>query len=74
MAENPYKNLPDRAFWKRAVASRHYEEIAELWTPPQLTGDEQFATAGSCFAQHIGRHVSARGNNNYMDLEPAPPA
>lgn len=74
MAENPYKDLPDRAFWKRAVASRHYEEITELWTPPQLTGDEQFATAGSCFAQHIGRHVSARGNNNYMDLEPAPPA
>ncbi|WP_172172237.1 GSCFA domain-containing protein [Brevibacterium sp. CT2-23B] len=73
MAENPYKNLPDKAFWKRAVASRHFEELAELWTPPKLTGDEKFATAGSCFAQHIGRHVSARGYNNYLDLEPAPP-
>src|SRR5699024_6960183 len=73
MSENPYKHLPDKAFWKRAVSSRHYEEMTELWNPPKLTGNEKFATAGSCFAQHIGRHVSARGKNNYMDLEPAPP-
>lgn len=72
MPENPYKNQPDRAFWKRAIATRHYEDITELWMPPPMDGTEKFATAGSCFAQHIGRHVSARSEGNYLDLEPAP--
>src|SRR5690606_14895994 len=61
-----------KAFWKRAVATRHYEDITELWQPLALDGTEKFATAGSCFAQHIGRHVSARSVGNYIDLEPAP--
>lgn len=72
MANHPYTEQPDRAFWKRAVARGHYEDMADLWDPPALRGDEKFATAGSCFAQHIGRHVSARSAANYLDLEPAP--
>lgn len=72
MTAHPYKNLPDRAFWKRAVASRHFEDITELWEPLSIDGTERFATAGSCFAQHLGRHISKRGRDNYMDLEPAP--
>lgn len=69
---HPYKDLADSAFWKRAVASRHYEDMTELWEPPSMTGAEKFATAGSCFAQHIGRHVSTRGEDNFLDLEVAP--
>lgn len=72
MAKHPYKDLPDSAFWKRAVASRHYEDLTDLWAPPALSGDEKFATAGSCFAQHLGRHVSRRGRGNFLDLERAP--
>lgn len=72
MTRHPYRDLPNRAFWKRAVSFRHYEDMDELWEPPELTGSEKFATAGSCFAQHIGRHVSNRGADNYLDLEPAP--
>lgn len=72
MADNPYKNQPDRAFWKRAVTSRHYEDMTDLWRPLAMDGTERIATAGSCFAQHIGRHVSARSPDNYLDLEPAP--
>lgn len=72
MTNNPYKDLPDRAFWKRAVASRHYEDLESLWEPPAVVGTEKFATAGSCFAQHIGRQIAQRGKANYMDLEPAP--
>lgn len=72
MTDNPYRGLPDRAFWKRAVSSRHYEDMVDLWNPPAMTGAEKFATAGSCFAQHIGRHVRARGSDNYLDMEPAP--
>lgn len=72
MANNPYKGLPDQAFWKRAISSRHYEDMTEIWSPPELSGAEKFATAGSCFAQHIGRHIARRGASNYLDLEPAP--
>lgn len=72
MGDHPYQNRPDRSFWKRAVASRHYEDMTELWDPPAVSGTEKFATAGSCFAQHIGRHVSERSASNFLDLEPAP--
>lgn len=72
MVDHPYRNRPDHSFWKRAVASRHYEDMTELWDPPAMTGAERFATAGSCFAQHIGRHVSARSASNFLDFEPPP--
>lgn len=39
-----------------------------------MDGTEKFATAGSCFAQHIGRHISLRGGDNYLDFEKAPPS
>ncbi|MGP5603271.1 GSCFA domain-containing protein [Corynebacterium casei] len=70
--KHPYKGLPDRSFWKRAVATRHYEDMTELWTPPAMEGSEKFATAGSCFAQHLGRHIARRGQGNYLDFETAP--
>lgn len=72
MVAHPYKGLSDEAFWKRAVASRHYEDMTDLWQPPTMAGNEKFATAGSCFAQHIGRHVSQRGQGNYLELEKPP--
>lgn len=72
MAENPYRGLPHTAFWAKAVAGRHYEDIERLWEPLSLDGSELFATAGSCFAQHLGRHVRTRSAANYLDLEPAP--
>jgi hypothetical protein len=72
MASNPYQSLPERAFWKPAVAARHIADLADLWDPMPLAANHRIATAGSCFAQHIGRHLRARGLA-YMDLEPTPP-
>lgn len=72
MADNPYRGLPENAFWKRAVAGRHYEDIENIWDPLSVDGTELFATAGSCFAQHLGRHVRSRSASNYLDLEPPP--
>jgi len=69
---HPYKNLPDSAFWKRGVGNRHYEDMVDLWAPPELDGSEKFATAGSCFAQHIGRRIAERGDDNYLEIEKAP--
>ncbi|SKA95804.1 GSCFA family protein [Thiothrix eikelboomii] len=70
--DNPYTSLPDNAFWKTAVAGRKPREITGLWTPKfEIKKDQVIATAGSCFAQHIGRALKARGYA-WHDSEPAP--
>lgn len=69
---NPYKTQADRAFWRSSVGSRHYADLADLWNPMPLRKQDRIATAGSCFAQHIGNNLSARGAA-FMDMEPAPP-
>lgn len=69
---NPYEDLPEKAFWRTAVADRSMFDIAGLWEP-KFDIDETMAVAtyGSCFAQHIGRSLAARGFN-WMITEPAP--
>jgi hypothetical protein len=68
---SPYSNLPARAFWRPAVADRHIADFADVAIGPYFRADDRIATAGSCFAQHIGRHLKKRGVD-YLDLEPAP--
>ena len=70
---SPYTVLPPRCFWKGAVSRRSPETVSELWQPKFRFGpDTRFATAGSCFAQHISRYLRAR-NAAVVDLERAPP-
>ena len=69
---NPYNSKPERNFWRNAVGSRHFADIADLWLPMALCKSDRIATAGSCFAQHIGNNLSKRGAR-WMDMEPAPP-
>ncbi len=69
---SPYSSLPTRAFWRPAVADRHIADFDQVAAGPFVHTDDRVATAGSCFAQHIGRHLRARGLD-YLDLEPAPP-
>jgi hypothetical protein len=69
---NPYKTQPERAFWRASVGSRHYADLSCLWHPMPLHKADRIATAGSCFAQHIGNNLAARGAA-FMDMEPAPP-
>ena len=70
-ARNPYARQPARAFWKRAVSDRHWSRLDDLGAVPPDFGTARVATAGSCFAQHIGHNLRTRGLN-YLDLEPAP--
>ncbi len=70
-AAHPYADLPPQAFWKTAVATRHYADLEDLSGPIRLAPSDRVATAGSCFAQHIGANLAARGAR-YMDVEPAP--
>lgn len=68
----PYSHQPERAFWSRAVAMKHATEISGLFDGIPRLASAKFATAGSCFAQHMGRALKAHGLH-YMDYEPAPP-
>ncbi|MEI4485930.1 GSCFA domain-containing protein [Frigidibacter sp. MR17.14] len=71
-ARHPYLELPEEAFWRAAVSARAPEEITGLWQPKFAIGPEdRIVTAGSCFAQHIGRALAGRGYG-WIDAEPAP--
>lgn len=68
----PYDDLPQSSFWRPAVAARDPLQIEALWTPKfRITWRDRIVTAGSCFAQHIGRALAARGYR-WLDAEPAP--
>ena len=73
MKRSPYSDLPAARFWKTAVAERHAEAEAALYRAKFALGSNwRIMTAGSCFAQHIARHLKARGYN-VLDAEPPPP-
>jgi len=72
VSTNFYHGQPKRAFWRTAVSDVHYADLADLWQPMVLSRSDKVATAGSCFAQHIGNNLAKRGAN-FMDMEPAPP-
>ncbi len=55
---HPYSNLPDYAYWRRSVVGQErLDPMAE--TPFRFPPDSAVATAGSCFAPHIGRRLQA---------------
>jgi hypothetical protein len=70
--KSPYADLPDHAFWKRAVASPTPEAVDPVVSVPfRIGAQDRVATAGSCFAQHISRTLSAQGFH-YLVTEAAP--
>ncbi len=69
---HPYTNLPDRAFWKTAIANKNMFDIDGLWIPKfGLSRRDKIATFGSCFAQHIGKALTANGYA-WLNTEPTP--
>ncbi len=69
---HPYEGLPPQSFW-RVVAEGSEVRLDGITAPGfTLTGNDRIATAGSCFAQHIGKALRARGYQ-VLDAEPAPP-
>jgi hypothetical protein len=69
---HPYSSLPDRALWRKGVAEvageSHMQIYERKWP---IAREMKIATAGSCFAQHIGRNLR-EGGFNVLDFEPAP--
>lgn len=72
MKSSPYLDLPSYAFWKSGVADVGSAIPPDLYTKKwQIHKTDRIATAGSCFAQHIGRTLKARGYA-VIDVEPPP--
>ncbi len=70
---NPYENLPPTRYLKTGVSEQHPFQMPGLYKRKfRIGADLPIATAGSCFAQHIGTNLRANGYN-VLDLEPAAP-
>jgi hypothetical protein len=69
---SPYEGLPSSAFWRSGVAEESPFSVAGIYRKKfDITPTDKIATAGSCFAQHIGRFLRRNGYS-VMDVEPAP--
>ena len=72
MARSPYQKLERRAFWRFGVEGRRSFAEAEMFRPRfGIEAATRVATAGSCFAQHVGRALRAAGVD-VIDAEPVP--
>jgi GSCFA family len=60
---HPYQDIADVQRWSRAMAGRVSEDIDPVSTPPfRIEADTRVVTAGSCFAQHVARHLREHGH------------
>ena len=64
---NPYANSKNHQLWRRAVSMTEAHAINPAVNPKfQITDSDRVATAGSCFAQHISRHLAKIGFNYHV--------
>jgi len=71
--QTPYADLADAAFWRRAICAIPPSEVDPVGAVPfALSKTDRLATAGSCFAVHLSRHLS-RSGFNYFVTEPGHP-
>jgi hypothetical protein len=75
--QHPYAKAPARQFWSRAMAGVAPGRVDPadpgpgLGAPVRVSPQDRVATLGSCFAQHIARHLHQSGCH-YLVAEPAP--
>ena len=73
MGKSPYSDLHKGAFWKTGVAQENPYLIEGIYKKKfNISPETKIATAGSCFAQHISRHLKKNGYN-LLDVEAPPP-
>jgi hypothetical protein len=59
---HPYSQQPDASFWRRFVSDTAWSDVDFVGTPKfTLRPEDKVSMAGSCFAQHIARHMRKRG-------------
>ena len=70
--KHPYEMKDDKAFWKYGTIGNGAGSLQQLYEPKwKLAKTSKVLTAGSCFAQYVGRHLKLAGVN-VIDTEPAP--
>jgi len=69
---HPYADLPDHAFWRRAVAETGAELLPVAGEFLRLAPEDRVMTAGSCFAQHVGRYLEVAGFTFLQTERPHP--
>ncbi|MEI2417863.1 GSCFA domain-containing protein [Orrella sp. JC864] len=68
-----YTDRPDYTFWRKGVSQLKLDQFDPVVSFPfRIEKSDKVATAGSCFAQHISRHMSAAGFT-YLVTETAHP-
>ena len=73
MADHPYRKLPPKAFWRKSVAGVAMEDVDPVGKfKLRILPGTKVATAGSCFAQHIARHLKKSGFRYYVAEEGHP--
>ena len=73
MGDHPYRGLPSKQFWNATVRDAPAGDIDPVGEfELELSPNTRVATSGSCFAQHIARHLSATGLNYYVAEEAHP--
>ncbi|MDE2516385.1 MAG: GSCFA domain-containing protein [Rhodospirillales bacterium] len=71
MAAHPYRDLPAHRLWRQAIAGLPGEQVDPVVQGAfRIQRDSRVATAGSCFAQHIARHLAQAGLHHLV-TEPA---
>ena len=70
---HPYKSLPQHCFWRQSVVQPACGDVDPVVRPKFLISrQDRVATAGSCFAQHIARHLAASGFHYLVTETPHP--
>lgn len=70
---HPYSDMPPYRRWRTGVARQAGAAIDPVVDFPfSIAPGERIAAAGSCFAQHVARHLRDHGFG-FMDAEPAHP-
>jgi len=67
LSSNPYSDLPDHRFWRKAVAGLPpfaIDPIVDL--PFRISPADKVATGGSCFAQHLAKRLQQSGFHYYQ--------
>lgn len=74
---SPYSHQPNYCFWRRGIGSVPANEVDPVVKGRfRIYPSDRVATAGSCFAQHIARHLAGSGFNYFVTetLNPFVPA
>ena len=75
MSTHPYRGLPADQFWSTAIKPVAAEDLDPVRDVKfTFSPRDAVAAAGSCFAQHIARHLQQSGFNYLLAEPPSSPA